>query len=96
MNMNVVEFARQILDMQCQIDYLQEENESLRHYRKEYMDQLNQGIKHGEEMMGGLLSLALTPGVMEACAKANEGKTFIGLADAVLQPNPSTVEGAPR
>jgi hypothetical protein len=84
--MDVVDFAYQIIDMQRRIEHLEAENENLRHYRKEYMDLLDRDIKHGKEMMGGLLDLCMTPGVMEACAKANEGKTFVGLADSVLKP----------
>lgn len=71
MNVSVVDFANQILDMHFELQRLRDENEDLRKYRKDYMDLLNRDIKHGEEMMGGLLKLALTPGVIEACAKAS-------------------------
>lgn len=54
---------------------LEEEVEDLREYRQKYMDLLDADIAHGQHMMGGLLELALTPGVLDAVGKANASPT---------------------
>jgi xylose isomerase len=72
--MNVLAFAHEIIDMQRRIEHLEAENMELLRYREEYFDLLNGNIEHSREMMGGMLRLALTPGVMEACAAANAGE----------------------
>jgi hypothetical protein len=69
---SVVDFARQIIIMQETLDQQKEELKELRDYRKKYMDLLDQSISHGREMMGGILQLAMTEGVMEAIGKANQ------------------------
>lgn len=84
MNVDIVDFAHQILDMQRENEALRMENKELRKYQKDYLDLLNRDIEHNKHMVGGLLALAMTPGVMEACAKANEGRTFMDHANTVL------------
>jgi hypothetical protein len=50
---------------------LRRESAEGRHYRKQFMDLLHRDIAHNEHMLGGLLQLALKPGVMEAIGKSN-------------------------
>lgn len=65
--------AREILDMESELDFLREENAELRQYRDKYMGLLDESIAHSGHMIGGLLELAMKPGVMDAIAKINEG-----------------------
>jgi hypothetical protein len=67
-----VQMAVDVLDMQHELERLREENEELRQYRKKYIELLDADIAHGQHMMGGLLELALKPGVLDAVAAANE------------------------
>lgn len=76
-----VQVARETLEMQRELVCLRDENNELRKYRKLYMDLLNADIEHGQHMMGNLLKLALTPGVMAACdaANADAPKRMLGI-----------------
>lgn len=38
----------------------------LKEYEQKYFDLLSESIKHGQDMMGNILMLTLTPGVPEA------------------------------
>jgi hypothetical protein len=69
--LDVVDIAHQVLDMHQELMLLRAEVAELRDYRKKYIESLNSGIRHSEEMLGGILNLALTPGVMEAIHRAN-------------------------
>ena len=71
--MDVVDFAHQILAMDRKLQEQEHELQILREYRQKYMDLLNSSIDHSKHMTAGLLKLAMTPGVMEACAQANKG-----------------------
>lgn len=70
-----VKVARETLEMHHELVRLRDENKKLREYYKRYLELLNADVEHGQHMMGGLLKLALTPGVMEACAAANADAT---------------------
>ena len=72
MHIDVVDFARQIIAMDDRICELEIENSELRGYRQKYTQSLRDGVAHGEAVMGGLLKIALTPGIMEACAAAKK------------------------
>ena len=69
-----VRVANGVLDLHDQVTRLTEEVKELRHYRQAYSELLNSSIEHSRHMMGGLLQLALKPGVMDAIAQANEGR----------------------
>ncbi len=67
-----VQMAADVLDMHHELERLREENEELRQYRKKYIELLDADIAHGRHMVGGLLGLAMKPGVLDAVAAANE------------------------
>lgn len=73
--MDVVDFAHQVIEMHNRITALEQENERLRQYKKDYNDVLNESLAHSQAMIGNTLKLFLTPGVVEACQK---NKTFHG------------------
>jgi len=60
--------------MDDELCYLRMENARLRKYEDMYNELLMQGIQHGQKMMGGLLEIAMTPGVLPAIAKHNEAQ----------------------
>lgn len=68
----VVQLAEEILAMHSKVIRLQDEVEELAEYRDKYVESLDTGIKHGERMLNGLLSIALVPGVMDAIASNKE------------------------
>lgn len=76
--MNVVDFAYQIIEMDKEIRSLRSEVIHLTQYKEDYFKLLQESVRHGEEMLGGILQIAMTPGVLEATAKAaqqrREGK----------------------
>jgi ferric-dicitrate binding protein FerR (iron transport regulator) len=67
-----VQMAADVLNMHHELKRLREENEELRQYRKKYIELLDADIAHGRHMVGGLLELAIKPGVLDAVAVANE------------------------
>lgn len=73
MKLDIVDFAYQIIGMQNKIIALEIENERLRKFESDYNDLLDSSMKHNSVMMGNILNLCLTPGVIEACSK---NKTF--------------------
>jgi hypothetical protein len=73
--MDVVEMARQILDMHNELNELRAENAILREYEAKYHAEVREGVKHGEKMMVNLMDLCLTPGVIDAC-KARASSTM--------------------
>jgi hypothetical protein len=70
--MNVVDFARQILAMDRRIQTLEAEVERLTPFEEKYDALIQRGIEHSHNLIGGLMQLATTPGVMDAIAKHNE------------------------
>ena len=67
MKMDVVDFAYQIIEMQTKIVELEIENERLRRYERDYQELMDQSLSHNATMMGNIMKLCLTPGVVEAC-----------------------------
>ncbi len=59
MSYSVVKLAREIIEMQQEIDHLQGEVEVLREYEQKYQDLLHGSIRHNKTMIGGLLELAM-------------------------------------
>lgn len=67
----VVSFAREILQMQDRIDFLEGEVMELREYRDKYLELLDSSAAHSARMVGSLIALAIKPGVLEAAGKSN-------------------------
>jgi hypothetical protein len=67
-----VQMAEEVLNMHHELERLREECAELREYRDKYIDEMNRGIAHSQHMIGGLLELAMKPGVLDAVAAANE------------------------
>lgn len=67
-----VQMAEEVLHMHHELERLREECAELREYRDKYIEEMNRGIAHSKHMIGGLLKLAMKPGVLDAVAAANE------------------------
>ena len=67
----IADFADELHSILRQNARLKDEVEELREYRQKYIDLLNETSAHSSHMMGGLLALAMKPGVLEACGKSN-------------------------
>lgn len=67
----VVQIARDVLDMQDELDILRDEVEYLREYKRKYAELLDESIGHSQQMVFGMLELAMKPGVMDALGAAN-------------------------
>lgn len=63
---SAVENARQVLDMYDEVLYLRGYVAELEEYRQKYIDLLNSSTAHNEHMIGGLLQIAMKPGVLNA------------------------------
>jgi hypothetical protein len=61
----VVDFAREILDMQQRIEDLEYENARLREYERKYIEVIERDAKHASEMCGITLK-AILDGVIVA------------------------------
>jgi len=59
MSYSVVKLAREIIEMQEEIDHLRYENERLREYEQKYQDLLHGSIDHNKKMIGGLFEVAM-------------------------------------
>lgn len=68
------QLARDILAMEDEIDFLRGEVARLEGYRQKYEDLLACSVSYSERMIGGLLAVAMTPGVMDAIGKHNATK----------------------
>lgn len=68
--MEVVDFAWQVIDMQRTINEQDREITRLMKIEEDYHKLLDSSIEHNRIMMGNVLELCMTPGVIEAC-KAN-------------------------
>lgn len=73
MKMNIVDFAYQIIEMDRKIINLEIENERLCVYEEKYNELLDQSLSHNAAMMGNILKICTTPGVVTAL---QENKTF--------------------
>ena len=71
MSTKLVDFAYDIIEMQERITRLEMENEQLRWFKEEFHKLLKSSEQHNATMMGNLLQLCITPGVVEACQKNN-------------------------
>ncbi len=73
---SLIDFAYDIIDSQRELLFLRSEVERLKEYEQKYHELLSQSIKHGEVMMGNMLTLVLTPGVTEALSEhANKAES---------------------
>jgi hypothetical protein len=73
--MNVVDFAWQVIEMHRTILDQEREIERLTRIEENYNDLLNSSVEHSKAMMGNVLKMCMTPGVVEACeAAAKENK----------------------
>ena len=64
--MNVIDFARQIINMEWRIEELEIENEKLKGYEKMYNELLDSSISHNHVMMGHLLNACLDVAVVRS------------------------------
>lgn len=69
---DAVKFAHDILDMQERIFKLEADVAYFQPYEKKFLDLQRQDIEHNQKMLGGILQIAMTPGVMEAIGKSHE------------------------
>jgi regulator of replication initiation timing len=53
---HVIDLAYQIIELHEENKELRMEVESLRQYKQAYLDQLDESVKHGETMMGLMLT----------------------------------------
>lgn len=60
--MDAVSFAKDILNMQYEIEYLREEVERLGDIERKYYDLLNSSLAYGQEMSGRVMELILNDG----------------------------------
>ena len=67
MDMDIVDFAYQVIEMDKRIRDLEFENSRLRRFEHDYNKLLKESLVHSHAMMGNTLKLFLTPGVIEAC-----------------------------
>lgn len=58
-DMNVVKFAREIIELDQRVQELEWENAELRRYRDDYNRLLNESVDHNRAIVGGLLSVSL-------------------------------------
>jgi hypothetical protein len=73
MNFSALQVANDILNMQDRILDLEAQVEHLSWFKEEYHKLLESSHQHNAAMMGNILQLCLTPGVIEAC---KENKSF--------------------
>ena len=71
MSTKLVDFAYDIIEMQERITRLEMENEQLRWFKEEYHKLVESSNNHNRAMMGNIMQLVLTPGVVEACQENN-------------------------
>jgi hypothetical protein len=57
--MDVVKFARAIIELDERVQELEWENAELRRYRDDYNRLLNESVSHNRVIVGGLLSVGL-------------------------------------
>jgi hypothetical protein len=71
-SVSVVDFAYQIIDMHNSNERLKDELAELREYRQKYFDLLNSSTAHSQAMVGSILKIAMTPGVLDAISTSNK------------------------
>jgi hypothetical protein len=72
--MNVIDFAWQVIEMRRTIEEQERQITRLMRIEEEYNNLLDSNIQHSQVMMGNLLTLCLTPGVVDACQAAAANK----------------------
>lgn len=70
MNINIVDLAWQIIEMQRTILEQERKIERLARIEKDYNELLDSSLKYGNAMMGNMLKLYMTPGIVKACEVA--------------------------
>lgn len=76
--LTVGDFARGVLDLEREVTYLRQRVAELEEYEQKYLELLQSGITHNQKMIGGMLSIALIPGVTAAISAHNKaGATFV-------------------
>jgi hypothetical protein len=70
MKMNVVDLAWQVIEMQRTIDEQERQITRLMRIEEDYNSLMDSSLEHGRAMMGNVLKLCMTPGVVEACRAA--------------------------
>ena len=70
----LVDLAQEILAMDEENCRLRMEVEELTKYRNLYQEELDRGLAHSQYMVGGLLKMAMTPGVVDALRSAHQTK----------------------
>jgi hypothetical protein len=70
-----VDMAYEVVNMDRELQRLRAQVADLEEYKQRYHELLSESIDHGRHMIGGLLDLALTPGVLDACAASNARAT---------------------
>ena len=58
-HMDVVKFAREIIELNERVQELEWENAELRRYRDDYDRLLNESVAHNRDIVGGLLAVGL-------------------------------------
>ena len=76
--MNVVDLAWQVIEMQRTIDAQERQITRLMRTEEDYIALLESSTAHGRAMMGNVLELCMTPGVVEACQAAAEAGPAVG------------------
>lgn len=64
--MDMVDFAWQVIEMQRTIEVQEAELARLRRTEEDYDELLASSLQHGKVMMGNILELCMTPGVVDA------------------------------
>lgn len=65
-NMDLKKFGQSLVDQADELRWLRAENERLMLVEAKYQELLRSSLQHSEQMMGGLLSLLVKPGIAEA------------------------------
>lgn len=66
--MDLKKFGQSLVDQADELRWLRAENERLLLVEAKYQELLRSSLQHSEQMMGGLLSLLVKPGIAEALA----------------------------
>lgn len=75
-NVNVVEFAWQIVNMDRTLQAQKAKIAELEQYRKDYFELLNSSMKHNDAMMGNLLKVIMTDGVSREFMENGKAEDF--------------------
>lgn len=71
MKMNIVDFAWQVIEMQRKIDDQEHEITRLMQIEEDFNELLASSTEHSRVMMGNVLTLCMTPGVVDAMRAAD-------------------------